>query len=82
MQTTSVASFQKNMSALLAQTIKYNEPLNVYTEDGNVIILSDEDYRGMVETVRLLSIPGMREKLLEGKSEPLSECVPEDEVEW
>ncbi|MBR1672128.1 MAG: type II toxin-antitoxin system Phd/YefM family antitoxin [Fretibacterium sp.] len=82
MQTTSVASFQKNMSALLAQTIKYNEPLNVCTEDGNVIILSDEDYRGMVETLYLNSIPGMREKLLEGKAEPLSECVPENKVEW
>ena len=56
MQTTSVAGFQKNISALLAQTIKYNEPLNVCTEDGNVIILSDEDYRGMVETVRQLSM--------------------------
>ena len=82
MQTTSVASFQKNISALLAQTIKYNEPLNVCTEDGNVIVLSDEEYRGMLETVRLLSIPGMREKLLEGRAEPLSMCVPEDEVEW
>ena len=82
MQTTSVASFQKNMSTLLAQTIKYNEPLNVCTEDGNVIVLSDEEYRGMMETVRLLSIPGMREKLLEGKAEPLSSCVPEGEVEW
>ena len=56
MQTTSVASFQKNMSALLAQTIKYNEPLSVCTDDGSVVILSDEDYRSMVETVRLLSI--------------------------
>ena len=82
MQTTSIASFQKNMSALLAQTIKYNEPLNVCTEAGNVIILSDEDYRGMAETLYLESSPGMTEKLLERKAEPLSECVPEDELEW
>ena len=82
MQTTSVASFQKNISVLLAQTIKYNEPLSIHTEDGDAVLLSDEDYRGMVETVRLLSLPGMREKLLEGKAEPLSECVPENEVEW
>ncbi len=82
MQTTSVASFQKNISVLLARTIKSNEPLSIHTEDGNAVLLSDEDYRGMMETVRLLSLPGMREKLLEGKAEPLSECVPENEVEW
>lgn len=33
-------------------------------------------------TVSLLSIPGMREKLLSAAAEPLEECVPEREVQW
>ena len=37
---------------------------------------------GVLETRDLLSIPGMREKLTEGKKTPLSECVPESEVDW
>ncbi len=37
---------------------------------------------GALETSELLSIPGMREKLTEGKKTPLSECVPESEVDW
>lgn len=73
MQTTSVASFQKNISALLAQTIKYNEPLTIYSEDGNVVVLSDEDYRGMVETLSLNSIPGMTDSIIQAGKEPLSE---------
>ena len=56
MQTTSVASFQKNISALLAQTIKSNEPRSVSTDDGNVIGLSGEDYHSMVEALRRLSM--------------------------
>ena len=37
---------------------------------------------GALETKELLSIPGMAEKLAEGKKTPLSECVPESEVVW
>lgn len=37
---------------------------------------------GVRETKELLSIPGMEEKLTEGKRTPLSDCVPESEVVW
>lgn len=37
---------------------------------------------GARETKELLSIPGMGEKLTEGKTTPLSDCVPESEVVW
>lgn len=37
---------------------------------------------GALETRELLSIPGMGEKLAEGKKTPLSDCVPESEVVW
>ena len=70
------------MLPILEQTIKYNEPVNVVMDNGNVIILSDEDYRGMIETINLLSIPGMREKLIDGKTEPVSDCIPEEKVVW
>ena len=37
---------------------------------------------GALETKELLSMPGMSKKLIDGKNTPLSECVPESEVEW
>ena len=37
---------------------------------------------GALETARLLSNPEMAAKLTEGKKTPLSECVPESEVDW
>ena len=42
----------------------------------------DQLETGVLETRDLLSIPGMGEKLLESKKTPLSECVPESEVDW
>ena len=82
MHNITVTGFRENMLPILEQTIKYNEPVNVVMDNGNVIILSDEDYRGMIETINLLSIPGMREKLIDGKTEPVSDCIPEEKVVW
>ena len=82
MTTTNITSFRKNVFSMLEQTVKYNEPLNITTKFGNAVVLSEEDYQGMMETLYLISLPGMREKILEGKDTPLSECLSESEVEW
>lgn len=41
------------------------------TKDGNAVLLPEEDYSGIVETLYLVSVPGMREKLMAAKAEPL-----------
>ena len=74
--------FRKNIFDLLEQTIRFNEPINVTTKNGNAVVLSEEDYNGLMETLHLSSIPGMKEKIMDGLKTPLSECVPESEVEW
>ena len=82
MISTNITAFRKNVFSMLEQTIQYNEPLNISTKAGNAVVLSAADYQGMMETLYLVSQPGMREQLLEGKNTPLSECLPESEVEW
>jgi len=82
MLNTNITNFRKNIFGLLEQTIKYNEPVNISTKDGNAVILSEEDYRGLMETLHLSSLPGMKEKIVDGLNTPLDECVSEEEVEW
>jgi PHD/YefM family antitoxin component YafN of YafNO toxin-antitoxin module len=79
---TNVTNFRKNIFGLLEQTIKYNEPINISTKDGNAVIISEEDYNGLMETLYLSSIPGMKELIMEGIKTPVSECIPENEVDW
>lgn len=62
MLNTNITNFRKNIFGLLEQTIKYNEPVNISTKDGNAVIISEEDYNGLMETLYLNSIPGMKEK--------------------
>lgn len=82
MLNTNITNFRKNLFGMLEQTIKYNEPVNISTKDGNAVIISEEDYNGLMESLYLNSIPGMREKIMEGMNTPLDECISEDEVEW
>ena len=77
-----ITNFRKNIFSMLEQTIKYNEPVTISTKDGNAVVLSEEDYNGLIETLYLSSIPGMKERITEGIHTPTSECIPENEVEW
>ena len=44
---------------------------------GNAVFLSEEDWRAIQETLHLVSIPGMRETILEGMATEASELSPE-----
>ena len=82
MTNVNATNFRKNLFGMLEQTIKYNEPINISTKEGNAVLLSEEDYNGLIETLYLCSIPGMEEKIVEGINTPIEDCIPEDEVEW
>ena len=82
MLNTNATNFRNNMFEMLEQTIKFNEPINISTKNGNAVVISEEDYNNLMETLMLISIPGMKEKITEGLKTPLDECLPEDEVEW
>lgn len=76
---TNVTNFRKQIFELIDQTVKYNEPINISTKSGNAVLISEEEYNNLVETMYLNSIPGMSEKLNDGIETPLEEC---EEFEW
>lgn len=57
-------------------------PVNISAKDGNALILSEEEYNNIVETLYLSSRPATKEKIIEGLNISLEDCIPEDEVEW
>ena len=75
MTTTNITNFRKNAFDYVEQTIKYNQPINITTKDGNAVLLSEEDYSGIMETLYLVSAPGMREKIMDGIATSLEDCV-------
>jgi PHD/YefM family antitoxin component YafN of YafNO toxin-antitoxin module len=82
MITLSVTNFRKNIYNILSQTIKFNEPININTKEGNAVILSEEDYNGLIETLNLSTISNLKESIIEGLNTSIDDCISEEEVEW
>ena len=82
MTTTTITNFRKNVYSMVENTVRFNEPVNITTKDGNAVMISEEEYLGLIETLYLTSVPGIKEKLIEGLNTPLSETVSEEEVDW
>ena len=82
MEIINITNFRKKFFEYLTQTIKYNEPLSISTKDGNAVLLSEDDYLYLLETLYVISKPSMKEILLEGKNTSLSECILEEEFIW
>lgn len=79
MTNTNITNLRKNLFEYISQAVEYNDIVNVNTKNGNAVILSEQEYNSIMETLRLLSIPGMKERLAEGLKTPLEEC---EEFEW
>lgn len=82
MTTTTITNFRKNVYSMVENTVRFNEPVNITTKDGNAVMISEEEYLGLLETLYLTSVPGMKEKLVEGLNTSLSETVSKEEVFW
>lgn len=82
MTNTNITNFRKNVFDYINQAIEYNDIINVNTKNGNAVIMSEEEYNGIMETLYLSSEPRVKNEILAGKDTPLSECLPASEVEW
>lgn len=56
---------------LLDKAAQSHEPIKITGKRANGVLISEEDWRSIQETLYLLSIPGMRESIRKGMKEPL-----------
>jgi len=66
---------RKNFFKLVEDAVTTHEPIYITGKNGNVVVLSEEDFRSIQETLYLSSIPGMREKIINGLKVPPEELV-------
>ncbi|HZL65174.1 MAG TPA: type II toxin-antitoxin system Phd/YefM family antitoxin [Thermoleophilia bacterium] len=80
MTTMSATEARKHLYKLLDEVSQSHEPVQITGKRGNAVLVSEEDWRAVQETLYLVSIPGMRESILEGMATPSDEL--EDEPGW
>ena len=82
MTNTNATALRKNLFGMLSNAIRYNETINVNTKEGNAVIMSEEEYNGLIATLELCSDTELKNKITTGAKEPLDECAGIDEVVW
>ena len=65
---------------LLDEIAESHEPVLITGKRANAVLISENDWRSIQETLYLLSIPGMRESIREGLNTPVEECS--DKLDW
>lgn len=80
MKTINARETEKSLRDLLEETAASHEPIQIISDASNGILVSEEDWRAIQETLYLLSIPGMRESIREGMATPIEECS--EELNW
>ena len=80
MTTLTVTEARAKLYKLLDEAAATHEPILITGKRANAVLISEADWRAIQETMYLLSIPGMRESIIEGLNTPVEECF--DEVAW
>ena len=80
MKTVTDEQAQRDLAQLMEQTAASHEPVQINGKRVSAILVAEEDWRSIEETLYLLSLPGMRESITEGMRTPLEQCA--SELHW
>ncbi len=77
MTTVSITEARSNLYNLVDKTGTDHEPILITGKRNNAVLVSEDDWRAIQETLHLISIPGMRESIRSGMAEPVEACSEE-----
>ena len=80
MKTITATKARSNLYNLIDETAKSSEPIYISGKRNNAVLLSEEDWRSIEETLYLTSIPNMRESIIKGLKTPVEKCT--DKLTW
>jgi PHD/YefM family antitoxin component YafN of YafNO toxin-antitoxin module len=75
-----VEDLQENFEQIFEGVLVSGGPIEILKDTGNAILISEEVWRGITETLNLLFIPGMRETVRSGMREPIAGTATE--LDW
>ena len=71
---------RSNLYRLIDETIQTHKPVTITGKHGNAVLISENDWHAINETLHLLSVPGMRESIRDGMAAGLEEC--DTKIDW
>ena len=60
---------RRDLFNLIRRALRAHDPVRIQHREGGVVLVSEEDYEGLLETLELLSVPGMRGSIAEAEAD-------------
>ena len=71
---------RKRLYSLVDAVAESHEPIQIAGKRNSAVLISEEDWRAIQETIYLSTIPGMRSSIRKGLKTPVDQC--EQELKW
>ena len=83
MNAINITKARANLFKIIAEVNAHSEPVILTNTKGkNAVLISEDDWNALQETIYLNSVPEMVDSLKKGMETPLEECVAEKDVSW
>ena len=69
MTTLTATKARQHLFDLLKKSVKGHAPIQITSKTGDAILISKEDYEALLETLELLSEPGMAKSIKQARSD-------------
>ena len=80
MTTITATEARKSLYKLLDEVSESHEPIQITGKRNKAVLISEDDWRAVQETLYLHSVPGMTDSIREGMKTPVEEC--DEGLEW
>ena len=80
MATLTISEARAKLYGLVDEVSRDHKPITIKGKRTSAVLISEQDWESIQETLHLLSIPGMRESIKEGLSTPADKCF--EELDW
>ena len=82
MRNVNITNFRQNLFEYVKSAIEYNDVVNINTKNGNAVIMSEEEYNGLIETFYLTKDPKFVKDMKKSLKEDIKTMPNANEVEW
>ena len=75
MTTITATKARAKLYQLVDLSAESHEPIQITGKRNNAVLISEDDWRSIQETLHLASIPGMKESIIAGGKTPIKKCA-------
>lgn len=79
---TNITTLRKDLYKVAKLVTENGVQVTVNTKEGNFVMLSEDEYRGILETLYLSNHPMIKNEIIKGLQTPLEDTIPEEDIKW